>query len=213
MFDPRKLFLLLVACGSTMACAQTGPGVNRTTSTATSSHSAKRAPGSLANHKSVPVDLEYWLFITDKARDHESIQKEIRNNPGRFPADIELRDMSMHIGIRPEEYATVLTHILDANNRLKENEKEWRAALSEFQNGADPSSPELMALDKEHDAVIQETIRSLKHELCGESFQKLNSWVDLYFRSETSAPATETEPSQPRLFTDPSTLQAPVVET
>ena len=102
----------------------------------------------------------------------------------------------MHIGIRPEEYATILTHILDANDRLKENEREWREALSRFQNSADYSAkaippPELIALGKEHEAIINGTIHSLKHELGNQSFHKLNTWVDLYFRSESSAPATD----------------------
>jgi hypothetical protein len=217
MFYPGKLILLLVACGSTVAGAQTAPGVNRTPAATTSSRPAKRVTAG-SKHKPVPVDQEYWLFIADKARDHESIQKEIRDNPNRFPPDIELRDMSMHIGIRPEEYATVLTHILDANERLKQNERERRAALSKFQNRADYSAksippPELIALGKEHDAIINGTIHSLKQKLGNQSFHKLNTWVDLYYRSETSAPPTGTEPSQPKLFADPSTLQAPVVET
>lgn len=215
MLDPRKLILLLVACGSTIAGEQAAPGAARTPATVRSSHPAKRGPaGSLAKHKPVPVDLEYWLFIADKARDHESIQKEIRNNPNRFPPDIELRDMSMHIGIRPEEYATILTHILDANDRLKENEREWRAALSKFQNSADYSAksippPELIALGKEHDAIINGTIHSLKHELGNESFHKLNIWVDLYFRS---VPAPGTGSGWPRVVY-PSTEQAPAIDT
>ena len=217
MFDPRNLILLLIACGSTIAGAQTARGANRTPAAAASSHPAKRGPAG-TRHKPVPVDQEYWLFIADKARDHESIQKEIRNHPDRFPPDIELRDMSMHIGIRPEEYATILAHILDANDRLKENDRERRAALSKFQKSADYSAksippPELIALGKEHDAIIDGTIHSLKQELGNQSFQKLNTWVDLYYRSEASAPATRTEPSEPRFFADPSTLQAPVVET
>jgi hypothetical protein len=218
MFYPGKLILLLVTCGSTIAGAQTARGANPTPATATSSHPVKRgSAASPARHKPVPVDQEYWLFIADKARDHESIQREIQSHPDRFPPDIELRDMSMHIGIRPEEYATVLTHILDANDRLQKNETQWRAALARFQNSVDYSAksippPELIALGKEHDAIINGTIHSLKQELGSQSFHKLDTWVDLYFRSETSTPATGTEPSEPRLFADPSTLQAPAVE-
>lgn len=217
MFYPGKLILLLVACAPTVAGAQTAPGVHPAPAAAASSHPVKRvAPAS--KHKLAPVDQEYWLFIADKARDHESIQAEIRNHPDRFPPDIELRDMSMHIGIRPEEYATILTRILAANDRLKENDMERRAALSKFQKSADYSArsippPELSALGKQHDAIINGTIHTLKQELGTQSFQKLNTWVDLYYRSEASAPATGTEPTQPRVFADPSTLQAPVIET
>jgi len=212
MFDPRKLILLLVACGSTIAGAQTASGANP--ATVTSSHPAKRGSAASPKHKPVPVDQEYWLFIADKARDHESIQQEIRNHPDRFPPDIELRDMSMHIGIRPEEYATILTHILDANERLKENEREWREALSRFQNSADYSAksippPELIALGKEHDAIINGTIQSLKHELGNQSFQKLNTWVDLYF---WSVPDPGTGSGRPRVVY-PSTEQAPAIDT
>jgi hypothetical protein len=189
----------------------------------TSTHRAKStvpagpSTGSLARHKPVPVVLEYWLFIAEKARDHESIQKTIRDNPNRFPPDIELQDMSMHIGIRPEEYATILTHILDANDRLKENEREWRVAFSNFQNSADYSAksippPELIALGKEHDAVINGTIASLKHELGNKSFHKLNTWVDLNYMSETSVPAPGTGPSRPRPVVEPSTEQAPAID-
>src|ERR1035441_5677942 len=157
----------------------------------------------LVKHRVVPVSLKYRLFIAVKADDHESIQKEIRENPDRFPPDIELRDMSMHIGIRPEEYAIILTHILDANDRLKENETEWTMALSNFQNSADysPKSippPELIALGKEHEAILNGTIRSLKHELGEKAFSQLDSWVDLNYVAETSAPAPGTGPSRPR---------------
>jgi len=174
--------------------------------------------GKLARHKSVPVKLEYRLFITEKTRDHESIQKAIRDNPNRFPPDIELQDMSMHIGIRPEEYAIILTHILDANQRLKENEREWEVARSNFQNSADysPKSippPELIALGKEHDAIINGTIASLKHELGNQSFHKLNTWVDLNYIAETSVPAPRTEPTRPRPVVNPSTEQAPAIDT
>jgi len=126
--------------------------------------------------------------------------------------------MSMHIGIRPEEYATVLAHILDANGRLEENRTEWAMALSNFQNSADYSAksippPELVALSKEHDAIIDRTIRSLKHELGDRSFSMLNSWVDLNFLAETSGPAPGTGPSRPRPVVNPSTEPAPAVET
>ena len=215
MVDPRNLILLLIACGSTIAGAQTARGANPTPATATSSHPAKHGSAvSPSRHKPVPVDQEYWLFIADKARDHESIQKEIRNHPDRYSPDIELRDMSMHIGIRPEEYATILTHILDANDRLKENEREWREALSRFQNSADYSAkaippPELIALGKEHEAIINGTIHSLKHELGNQSFHKLNTWVDLYFRS---VPDSGTGSGRPTVVY-PSTEQAPAIDT
>jgi hypothetical protein len=224
MFDCRKLILLVVACGSTFANAQTAPSARRTPATVTSTHRAKGtvpagpSTGSLARHKPVPVVLEYWLFITEKARDHKSIQEAIRDNPNRFPPDIELQDMSMHIGIRPEEYATILTHILDANDRLKANERDWLVAFSNFQNSADYSAksippPELIALGKEHDAVINGTIASLKHELGNKSFHKLDTWVDLNYMAETSEPAPGTEPSRPRPAVKPSTEQAPAIDT
>ncbi len=121
----------------------------------------------------------------------------------------------MHIGIRPEEYATILTHILDANDRLKDNQAEWTMALSNFQNSADYSAksippPELIALGKEHDAIISGTIRSLKHELGNQSFERLNSWVDLNYIAETSVPAPGTRPSQ---RVTPLAGQAPAVMT
>jgi hypothetical protein len=222
MFSSSKLILLIVACGSTIAGAQTAPGANRKPATVTSTHPAKGAvPAGTSTgsprHKSVPVDLEYWIFIADKARDHESIQKATRDNPSRFPPGIELQDMSMHIGIRPEEYATILTHILDADHRLKENEREWGVALSNFQNSADysPTSippPELIALGKGHDAIINGTIASLKHELGNESFHKLDTWVDLNYIAETSVPAPGTGPSRPRPVVNPSTVQAPAID-
>jgi hypothetical protein len=225
MFDSiSKLVLLVVICGSAMAWAQTAPGKNRTHVAAKSAQPA-RAPvsagastGHFVKPKLVPVGLKYWLFITEKADDHDSIQREIRGNPARFPADVELQSMSMHIGIRPEEYATILTHILDANDRLKENEQEWSVALSNFRNGAGYSAksippPELIALGKQHDAIIDGTIRSLKHELGNQSFHKLDTWVDLNYTAETAAPAPRTVPSQPRPVVDPSTEQAPAVET
>jgi hypothetical protein len=215
--------LLVVISGSTIAGAQIAPRTNRTpapvasTSAQLAQDSAPAGPstGSLARHKPASAGLKYWLFIAEKASDHESIQKEIQDNPGRFPPDIELRDMSMHIGIRPEEYATILTHILDANDRLKENETEWTMALSNFQNSTSYSSksippPELIALGKEHDAIISGTIRSLKHELGDKSFDKLNSWVDLNYIAETSVPTPGTRPSQ---RVTPSAGQAPAVLT
>jgi hypothetical protein len=207
MFHSSKLMLLVLACGSTIAGAQTAP---RPTVPAAPS------TGSLATHKPVPVGLKYWLFITDKANDHDSIQKEMRDNPGRFPADVELQDMSMHIGIRPEEYATVLAQILDASQRLKENQAEWTMALSNFQNSAGYSAksvppPAVIALGKEHDAIIDGTIRSLKHELGDKSFSKLNAWVDLNFLAETSAPAPGTGPSRPTPVV--TAEPAPAVET
>jgi len=223
MFDSRKLMLLVVLSGSTIAGAQIVPRTNRppapvaSTSAQPAQGSVPAGPstGNLAGHKPVSVGLKYWLFFVEKASDHESIQKEIQNNPGRFPPDIELRDMSMHIGIRPEEYATILTHILDANHRLKENETEWATALSNFQNGAEYSAksippPELIALGKEHDAIISGAIRSLKHELGAESFDKLNSWVDLNYIAETSVPAPGTRPNQ---RVAPPEGQAPAVVT
>jgi hypothetical protein len=224
MFDSSKLMLLVVIVGSTAAGAQTAPGTNRTPAAVTSAHPAQAAvpggpsTGHLVKRKSVPVGLKYGLFIAEKAIDHESIQKEIRNDPGRFPPDIELRDMSMHIGIRPEEYAIILTHILDANDRLKENETEWTMALSKFQNSADysPKSippPELIALGKEHDAILNGTIRSLKHELGEKAFNQLDSWVDLNYVAETSVPAPGTGPSRPNQRFDPSAGQAPAIVT
>jgi hypothetical protein len=178
-------------------------------------HPAVPSTGHLVKRKSVPVGLKYGLFIAEKAIDHESIQAEIRDNPGRFPPDIELRDMSMHIGIRPEEYAIILTHILDANHRLKENETEWAMALANFQNGADysPKSippPELIALGKEHDAILNETIRSLRHELGEKAFNQLDSWVDLNYVAETSVPAPASGPSQ---RFNPSAGEAPAIVT
>jgi hypothetical protein len=224
MIDSTKLMLLVVACGATIAGAQATPGANRTPAAVTSAQPAKNtAPtgpstGSLARHKPVPVGLKYWLFIVEKANDHESIQREIRDNPGRFPLNIELEDMSMHIGIRPEEYATILKHILDANDRLKENETEWNTALSSFQGCAGNSAksippPELTALGNEHDAIINGTIRSLKHELGNRSFHKLDTWVDLNYFAETSVPAPAIRPSRPSAPIDPVTGQAPSVLT
>jgi hypothetical protein len=209
MLDSIKLMLLVVISGSTIAGAQIAPRTTRTpapvasTSAQPTQGSVPAGPstGSLSRHKPISAGLKYWLFIAEKANDHESIQKEIKDNPGHFPPDIELDDMSMHIGIRPEEYATILTHILDANDRLKENETEWTIALSNFQNSADYSAksippPELIALGKEHDAILTGTIRSLKHELGDKSFDKLNSWVDLNYIAETSVHAPGTRPSQ-----------------
>ena len=223
MFNSTKVILFVVACGSTIACAQTNSGATRkppavsSTDRAQGTVPAHSSTGSLGGQKSVPISLEYWLFIAEKARDHESIQKALQENPNRFPSDIELRDMSMHIGIRPEEYATILTHILDANDRLKENEREWKVALSNFQNSAAYSAksiapPELLALGKKHDDIINGTVRSLKHDLGKGSFHKLNVWVDLNFRSQSSEPALGTEPSQTRPSAYPSTWQAPVLE-
>jgi hypothetical protein len=216
--------LFVVVCGATIAGAQTAPGANRTPAALTFAQPAKgtvpitSSTGSLARHKPVPVGLKYWLFIAEKAKDHESIQKAIQDNPARFPPDIELEDMSMHIGIRPEEYATILKHILDANDRLKENEREWGVALSSFQNSTDYSAksippPELTALGKEHDAIINRTIRSLKHDLGDGSFHKLDTWVDLNYLAETSVPAPEIRHSRPSAPIDPLTGQAPSVLT
>jgi hypothetical protein len=224
MFDSSKLILLAVICGSPIADAQTAPGTNRTPAPVTSTQPAQasvpagRSTGSLARQKPVPAGLKYWLFITQKAKDHESIQKEIQDNPARFPADIELHDMSMHIGIRPEEYAIILTHILDANDRLKENQTEWNMALSNFQSSAGYSADsipprELTALGKEHDAIINGTIRSLKHELGDRSFHQLDTWVDLNYIAETSVPAPGTRPSRPSAPIDPVTGQLPSVIT
>lgn len=223
MFDSRKLMLWIVLSGSTIAGAQIAPRTNRTPAPMASTSAqpgqggvpAGPSTGNLARHKPVSVGLKYWLFIVEKAKDHESIQKEIQDNPGRFPPDIELEDMSMHIGIRPEEYATILTHILDANDRLKENETEWATALSNFQNSADYSAksippPELIALGREHDAILSGAIRSLRRELGVKSFDKLNSWVDLNYIAETSVPAPGTRPSQ---RVAPPEGQAPVVIT
>ena len=69
--------------------------------------------------------------------------------------------------------------------------------------------PELVALGKEHDAIINGTIQSLKQELGNQSFQKLNTWVDLYFRS---VPDPETGSGRPRVVY-PSTEQAPAIDT
>ena len=224
MLDSSKRMLLVAICGATLASAQTAPGTKRTPAAVTSAQPAQATvpagPSTrhLVKHKVAPVSLKYRLFIAVKADDHESIQKEIRENPDRFPPDIELRDMSMHIGIRPEEYAIILTHILDANDRLKENETEWTMALSNFQNSADysPKSippPELIALGKEHDAILNGTIRSLKHELGEKAFSQLDSWVDLNYVAETSVPAHETGPGRPSLRFDPSAGQAPAIVT
>jgi hypothetical protein len=227
MLDSSKRMLLVVMvviCGSAIAGAQTAPGTNRTPPAVKSAQPARAivpavpSTGHLVKHKPVPVDLKYWFFIAEKADDHESIQKEMRDNPNRFPPDIELRDMSMHIGIRPEEYAIILTHILDANDRLKENRTEWNTALSNFQSGAGYSAksippPELTALGKEHDAIINGTIRSLKRELGDRSFHKLDTWVDLNYIAETSVPAPGTQPSRPIAPIDPVTGQAPAVIT
>jgi hypothetical protein len=218
------MLVVVVACAATIAGAQTAPSANRTPAPVASAQPAKGnvppgpSTGRLARLKPVPVGLKYWLFIAEKAKDHESIQKEIRDNPGRFPPDIELHDMSMHIGIRPEEYAIVLTHILDANQRLNENQKEWTMALSNFQSSAGYSAksippPQLTELGKEHDAIIDGTIRSLKHELGDESFHKLDTWVDLNYIAETSLPAPGTQPSRPTAPIDPLTGKAPSVLT
>jgi hypothetical protein len=224
MFVSSKLILLVVACGSTFVDAQTAPSARRTPATVTSTRRAKGAvaagpsTGSLARQKPVPIVLEYLLFIAEKASDHKSIQEAIRENPNRFPPDIELQDMSMHIGIRPEEYAIILAHILDANDRLNENQTDWQVAFSNFRTRADPSAksippPQLIALSKEHKAVISGTIASLKHELGNKSFHKLNTWVDLNYIAETSVPAPGTGPNRPKPVVNPSTEQAPVIVT
>jgi hypothetical protein len=216
--------LLVAACGATIAGAQTVPGANRPPAPVKSAQPAKGtvptgpSTASLVPHKPVPVGLKYWLFIAEKANDHEAIQKEIQDDPGRFPPDIELHDMSMHIGIRPAEYAIILAHILDANARLKANETEWNTALSNFQSSVGYSAksippPELTALGKEHDAIINGTIRSLKHELGDSSFHKLDTWVDLSYIAETSVPAPRTQPSRPTAPIDPLTGEAPSVLT
>jgi hypothetical protein len=90
-------------------------------------------------------------------------------------------------------------------------------ALSNFQNSAAYSAksiapPELLALGKEHDAIINGTVRCLKHNLGKETFHKLNTWVDLNFRSKSSTPAFGTEHNRPRPSAAPSTWQAPVLE-
>ena len=68
------------------------------------------------------------------------------------------------------------------------------------------------ALGKEHDAVINGTISSLKHELGNKSFHKLDTWVDLNYMAETSVPAPGTGPSRPRPVVNPSTEQAPAID-
>ena len=224
MFDSSKLILLVVACSSAFTAAQTALSARRLPATVTSAHPVKvtvpagRSTGSLARQKPVPVVLKYGLFIAEKVRDHQSIQEAIRDNPNRFPPDIELRDMSMHIGIRPEEYAIILTHFLDANDRLNQNERDRRVALSSFENSADYSAksilpPELIALGKEHDAVINETIVSLRHELGSKCFRRLSTWVNLNYMAETSMPAPAMKPSRPTPVVNPSTEQAPAIDT
>jgi len=218
MLDSSKLLLLVVVCGTTIAGAQSAPGTNRIPAAVTSLQPEGATTGHVIKHKPVPAALKYWFFIAEKADDHASIQKEIRDNPSRFPPDIELQDMSMHIGIRPAEYAIVLAHILDANDRLTQNETEWTMALSSFQSSAGYSAksvppPGLLALSKEHDAVINETIRSLKLELGDSSFDKLDTWVDLNYVAETSGAASGTRPTRPSKRFTPSAEQAPAILT
>jgi hypothetical protein len=218
MFDSRKLLLLVVISGTALAGAQSAPGTNRAPAAVTAVQPASPATEHAAKPKLVPAGLKYWLFIAVKADDHASIQKEILANPNRFPQDIELQDMSMHIGIRPDEYAIILTHILDANRRLTQNETEWSMALSSFQSSPGYSAksvppPGLIALSKEHDAIINETIRSLKHELGDSSFNKLDTWVDLNYVAETSGAAPRTRPTGPSKRFTPPEGQAPAILT
>jgi hypothetical protein len=188
MFNPRRYILLAVICGANVAAAQTAPITNGSVGAAKPAQQDQSAspstpstgPKTKVPHKPFPFDVKCYWFITETAAEHDRIQKEIQDNPSHFPPDMEARNMSATIGILPEEWQTVLTYVLDARDRLEENERELRVALASSQNspGFSPKSlppPELTALGKQHGAIITETMDSLKRELGDESFKKLTA--------------------------------------
>jgi hypothetical protein len=183
--DPRPLLTLLTASllPATLPAqiaSNTSTPAQRATPAGSTTASRAKTTG-----RQFPVDVSYYLFIMEKTSDHEFIQKEIWDDPKRFPPDVELRNMAMYIGIRPDEYQVILTYVLDAHDRLKENERVSTIALRDYQASPafykSPIPPELAALDKEHGAIIDRTIEALKYELGEESFKKLNTYVDFYW--------------------------------
>jgi len=188
MFDFKKLITLAILCCSAVAIAQSAPG--SPTADAPANPVGKRAK------TRTPITLRdtYYSFIMDKTSDHEFIQKEIRDDPEHYAPDVELHYMSSYIGIRPEDYQTILTYILAAHDRIKENEREYIAAGNKFQhdNGGViastkiPESPEIIALRKEGGTIIDELIANLKLELGDESFKKLDAYVHLHWSNNPS---------------------------
>jgi len=195
----KKAGLLILLGASAIAGAQTAPGANGTPATGMQAQATQTNPSTEQPtdhptvgepHKPFPVEVRYYFFITETAQDHERIQQEIRNDPKRFTPDMEARNMSSTIGIQPGEWQTVLTYVLDANERLRENDRESNVALSSFRQSPGYSSksvppPGLKALEREHGAIINGTVDTIRKELGDESFSNLSTYVDFYFGGRT----------------------------
>lgn len=219
MFDCRKLALLILVVSTSIGRAQTASNPNDAPTgvfTGQQRQGAQPSPNVhpvgpptgpyvKVPHKPLPVDVRYDSFITWLKEDHEFIQREIRETPERFDPRVEEKNYSASMNIRPEEYQTVLTYVLDAYSRLRENEREWNVARHKFEqeNGGSseslrfPFPPEIVALGKEHSVIINGMIEALKHELGEKSFKGVEAYVDRNFGGKTYkfVPASADAPS------------------
>jgi hypothetical protein len=214
----RNFFLL----ATVLWCATSLPAQIESTAPApTLTPAPPTVPRIKVPHKPFPIEERYAFFIRVKAGDHDFIQREIWDDPKRFAPDVEEQNMSVYIGIRSDEYRIIVADILDARDRLSQDDKEVMAALHKFQqeNGGALQAakvappPELIEVSKHHNAIIDGMIDKLKHELGDESFAKLNAYVDEYFGGRTYelVPGPAKVSSQLAPAENPVSTQTPAV--
>jgi hypothetical protein len=140
-----------------------------------------RHPGQTAAKKSKPepVNNRYQVFIYWVAAEDVMIRQEARAG-----YNVSRRDYSQEANFPEEEEQPVLAILLDANQRLRENEQQTHVAVQErdskytiMQIEIMTPDPEVQALIKQHSEIIDDTISKLQMELGEESFNNLDEWV------------------------------------
>ncbi len=166
----------------------------------------------------LPDDVRYYLFIKRLGGEDDRIQQETRELEEGQDVKVEWRDYSASMGIRKDEAQAMLTTVLDAYHRLKENERQLKAGLQEFHDkyGIEqalkmPLPPELQALEKDHDAIVIETIARLKQELGSECFKRVDVWVSHRWGKgkSISTPTSTSIPNPHEPNENPASIQTP----
>lgn len=182
-----SVYLLLILPLS----AQTSGTRNSTTSppSAQTSQQSTRPPGSRGDQPgAIPpalrIRMTYLSFIRFMGEDHARVQREIREaHPGDEPI-VEGRNYCLMMDIRPEDYQMLLVLVVQAAQRIGDNEHESNRLLDKWRrdhSGEDlrrvDVDPRVIALGVQHDAIVDQFEADLKQELGDETFMKVDKFV------------------------------------
>lgn len=148
-----------------------------------------------------PLEVRYELLI----RQAESEEEYVQHEAAEGKTNINRYSYSLAANFAPEEETPVRAILLNAWKKIEENTQQQRAAFGRMvetyglpqatQMLRTGNAPEVLALSKHHNEIIDEAIADLKAELGENSFNSLDSWVSHKYHDGwmvTTSPTTPT---------------------